>query len=93
MEVVRREGFEVDPEHLAMELAGLLQGARRSAQVWGDGATPEEAFFGTPDRLLLCQQVTPEYFAGLLLENPGNLGRARFQMRWFARQLAALLEG
>jgi len=80
--VARAEGpnATIDLDGIAAEHTALLRKAMRNTEGVTLGAL-RELVVAAERYAFLIKPITPEYFLVLVLEAPGGLGRARFELR------------
>lgn len=88
-----KDGAEARPRATPaweVELADLMLGARRAARSLRWGAL-RNITLETGQLTFLARMINPEYFLLLVMEQDGNMGRARFELRRVGTALAQSL--
>jgi predicted regulator of Ras-like GTPase activity (Roadblock/LC7/MglB family) len=84
MDGISIEGRMLDPslnvESVAAEYTSVLRSSSSTSQNVGLGQL-EELVVSTDQRVVVIRMITPEYFIFVLLQNRGNMGRVRFELK------------
>jgi predicted regulator of Ras-like GTPase activity (Roadblock/LC7/MglB family) len=78
---------DTDLQLIGTELSSLVKDMNRASASMESGSVGE-ALFVTEKRSLIVRAINEEYFAVLVLNGKGNLGKGRFKLRTLVPKIA-----